>query len=457
MAQMIEFNRRAFLKRTGATAVAAGVAGSSGSFWAAAAGPTPAGAETTKFDFDTPYNRIGTNSVKWDQPIRNFKRPDLVAGMGIADMDFRAAPCITQALAERCKHENWGYLEVPQEYTDAIVAWNKNRYGLDIDPKTIVLTTGVHPGLISALKAFSPVDSRVLLNTPTYNGFYGDLRYCNLVPEDVPMRLTNGRYSIDFDEFERHISYATNTYILCNPQNPTGNVWSADDLLRIGRICLKHRVVVLADEIHCDFTMAGGKYTPFASLPDKEVVDNSITFKAASKSFSLAAMKNAWYFSTNPELLAKAKANNRADISTLGMVANMATLTGGAEWLDQLVPYIERNHDLVASYVSANMPLIRCVKPEGTYLSWLDVTAVAEMIGAKQKATSTSKPGKTVSPEQVVQEWFVENARVSLNPGSGYGTGGQNHMRMNIATSRRTLQLALDSMAAALRKLQPWP
>ena len=199
--------------------------------------------------------------------------------------------------------------------------------------------------------------------------------------------------------------------------------------------------------------MPGQKYTPFASLPDKAVVDNSLTFKAASKSFSLAAMKNGWYFSTNPELLAKAKANNRADITTLSMVANMAALTEGAEWLDQLLPYIEGSHNLVASYVGANMPLVKYAKPQGTYLCWLDVTAVAERIGARQKAAAASKPEKAVTPEQIVQTWFVENARVALTPGSSYGTSGQDHMRMNLATSRRTLRKALESMAEALNKL----
>ncbi|MBI3494149.1 MAG: aminotransferase class I/II-fold pyridoxal phosphate-dependent enzyme [Acidobacteria bacterium] len=455
MAQKHDLNRRSFLKRAGITAFAAGAASAvgSGSLTAVVAAAAADVATGGKFDFDTPYSRVGTDSVKWDQQIRSYKQPNLIAGMGIADQDFRAAPCIAQALAERCKHENWGYLDMPKDYIEAIVAWNKKRYNLDIDPETVVLTTGVHPGLISALRAFAPPGSKVLLNTPTYNGFYGDLRYTGTIPEDVPMRLVNGRYSIDFDEFEHHISRDTNVYILCNPQNPTGNHWSPEDLTRIGEICLRRRVLVLADEIHCDFVNKGQKYTPFASLPNKDIVNNSITFKAASKSFSLAAMKNAWYFSTNPDLLSKARAMNRADITTLGMVANKAVLTQGADWLDQLLPYIDANHDLVDSYIRANMPLVKTVKPQGTYLSWLDISAVADRIGAKQKAASMSKAGRMVSPETVVQDWFADNAKVALNAGSSYGTGGENHMRMNIATSRKTLQAALESMSMALKKI----
>jgi cystathionine beta-lyase len=301
-----------------------------------------------KYDFDTPYSRIGTDSVKYDQQIRMYGKDHVNIGMGIADMDFRAAPCITAALDKRCRHENWGYLDMPRSYFEAIASWNKRRYSLDIDPDTIVLSTGVHPGLIAALRTFSPPGTKVLLTTPTYNGFYGDLTYTGTKPEDSPMKLVDGRYSIDFDDLERRIGPDTNTLILCNPQNPTGNVWSPDDLMRVGELCLKRRVVVLADEIHCDFVAKDQKYTPFASLPNKAVVNNSLTFKAASKSFSLAAMKHAWFFSTNPDYLARVKAMNKADLTTLGMVANNAALTE-ARLVEQLLPYIEANHDFVVS------------------------------------------------------------------------------------------------------------
>lgn len=449
-----QLNRRSFLKRAGITAFAAGAAGAVGSgplsAVTAAAAPEAGG---TKFDFDTPYSRVGTDSVKWDQAIRTYKMPNLICGMGIADMDFRCAPCITRALTERIKHENWGYLDMPKEYTEAIVAWNKKRYNLDVDPESLVLTTGVHPGIIATLRAFAPPGSKVLLNTPTYNGFYGDLRATNTLPEDVPMRNEGGHFSIDFDEFERHISHDTNVYILCNPQNPTGNMWSAADLLKLGEICLAHRVLVIADEIHSDFAMKGIKYTPFSSLPNKAVVNNSVTFKALSKSFSLAAMKNAWGFSTSPEIMAKVRANNRADISTLGMVANKAALTEGADWLDQLLPYIDGNHEMVASFFKSELPRLTAVKAQGTYLQWVDVKYVADKIGAKAKAASMSTGKRMVTPEQVVTDWFAENAKVALNAGSSYGTGGVNHQRMNIATSKKTLMAALESMAMAVKKL----
>jgi cystathionine beta-lyase len=450
MSQNAGLNRRAFLKNAGMTALV-GAVGTGTSLTTTAAGASFA-ASDTKYDFDAVYNRVGTDCVKWDQQIRAYGKDNIAVGMGIADMDFRAAPCVTKALQDRLKHENWGYLDTPRSYIDAIVTWNNKRYGIDINPDLLVLTNGVHPGLIAALKAFSPPGSKVLLTTPVYDGFYEDLKFCGVKAEESLMKVVNGRYSIDFEDLERRISHDTNTLIFCNPQNPTGNCWSPEDLTLIGEICLRRRVVVLADEIHCDFVTKGNKYTPFASLPNKDIVRNSITFKAASKSFSLSAMKTAWFFSDNANYVARVKANNHVDLTTPGMVANRAALTEGEEWLDQVVAYIDGNHDFVESFVKERIPLVEYVKPQGTYLAWLDVSEVINRIGAKQQAAEASKEsGVTVTPETIVQRYFVKNAKVHMSAGSAYGYGGAGHMRMNIATSRRTVELALTNLASALK------
>ncbi|MBI3261658.1 MAG: aminotransferase class I/II-fold pyridoxal phosphate-dependent enzyme [Acidobacteria bacterium] len=447
-------NRRAFLKNAGVTALV-GAVGTGTSMATGAVVSAAFDAPGGKFDFDTPYNRIGTDSVKWDQQIRTYGKDNIAVGMGIADMDFKTAPAITKALMERLQHENWGYLDMPRSFAEGIVSWNQRRYGIDINPDLLVITTGVHPGLIAALKTFSPPGSKVLLTTPTYNGFYGDLTFCHLKAEESPMKLVDGRYSIDFDDFERRISHDTNTFILCNPQNPTGNCWSPEDLTRLGEICLRRRVVVLADEIHCDFVTRGNKYTPFASLPNKAIVNNSLTFKAASKSFGLAAMKCAWFFSDNADYLARVKANNRADLTTLGMIASRAAYADGEDWLNQCVAYIDGNHDFVESFVRANIPLVKCVKPQGTYLAWLDVSQVADRIRAQDMAAAesgkTTASGRPVTAETIVERYVVRSAKVHLNAGSTYGYGGAGHMRMNIATSRKTLELALTNLASALK------
>ena len=453
MSQNSGLNRRSFLRNTGLAALAGAVA--PGSSLAAAAGAALAPGDSTKFDFDTPLNRFGTDSVKYDQQIRVFGKDSVQVGMGIADMDFRVAPAITKALMDRMQHENWGYFDMPKSFSEGIIAWNKKRYGLNVNPDSVVITTGVHPGIIAALRTFCPPGSKVLLNTPTYNGFYGDLTATGTKPEENRMKVVDGRYSIDFEDFERRISNDTNAFILCNPQNPTGNAWSPEDLMRLGEICLRRRVVVLADEIHCDWVTKGNKYTPFASLPNKAVVNNSITFKAASKSFGLAAMKCAWFFSDNMDFITRVKVNNRADLTTMGVLASKAAYSGGEDWLNQCVDYVDGNHEFVQSYFKANIPMIKVAKPQGTYLAWLDVSQVAEKINAKQLAVDANKKlaagVKPLSSEQMVERWFVANAKVHMNAGTSYGAGGENHMRMNIATSRKTLTLALNNIASALK------
>ncbi len=440
-------DRRAFLRSAGGTAVL-GAVGVKPALAADVLEGLPASGPQV-FDFDEVYDRVGTDSTKWDGAIATYGQ-GIEVGMGIADMDFRTAPCITRALAERCEHQNWGYLRRPDKYFEAIADWNRRRYGLKIDPGTLQWTAGVHPAIIAGLRTFAPPGTKVLMTTPTYNGFYSDLRYTQTVAEDCEMRLVDGRYTVDFDEFEVRAARA-NVFMLCNPQNPTGNCWSPEDLTRMGEICLRHKVIVFADEIHCDFVMKGQTYTPFASLPDRDIVDNSITFKAASKTFSLAAIKVAWYFSTNPDLLQRIKTNSRADVTTLGLVANHAGMTEGEPWLDQCRAYIDGNHDLVESYVQDRIPLMKYKKAQGTYLAWLDVSQVVDKIHAKEIAAKESVSSvNPVSPELVVQRWLAENARVYLNPGSTFGTGGAGHMRMNIATSRRMLEHALDNIAAAL-------
>src|SRR4030095_9142845 len=191
MAQHAGLNRRSFLSSAGMTALV-GAVGPGATRLAGAEGvvDTPNG----KYDFDTPYNRVGTDSVKWDQQIRNYDLDNLVAGMGIADMDFKCAPVITKALTDRIQHENWGYLDQPKSFVEGIVAWNKRRPNLHVTPESVVITTGVHPGVIAAIKTFSPVGSKVLLTTPTYNGFYGDLRFTTTKPEESLLKYVCGTF-----------------------------------------------------------------------------------------------------------------------------------------------------------------------------------------------------------------------------------------------------------------------
>jgi cystathionine beta-lyase len=438
-------NRRAFLKSTGLTALAGAIGTATPVSVQAVGAAQPSGAP---YDFDTIYNRIGTDSSKWDAQIAKYGREHVEVGMGTADQDFRIAPAITRALRSRIAHENYGYLTRPESYLESIVDWNRRRYGLQIATETILHSPGVHPAIISTLRAFCPSGSKVLLQAPSYNGFYTDIRVVGAVAEESPLRLVNGRYSMDFEDLERRIDHDTHALILCNPQNPTGNVWSRADLMTLGEICTRRRVVVLSDEIHCDFVTRGNTYTPYATLDDEAIVRNSITYKSVSKSFNLSAMKCAYLFSTNPDYLERIRGagQHQQGMNTLGVIAAETAYNECEDWLDQLITYIDGTHEIVASLVRSTVPHVNVVKPEGTFLAWLDVSDALDRIGASDPSDATDQ----ATPETELQRYLVEHANIHINPGTSYGLGGSGHMRMNIATSRQLVELALGNMARAL-------
>ncbi len=470
-------DRRSFLTRAGVLALAPLAANIAASTTAAAADGKMANGQSSngKFDFDTPLNRLGTDSVHWDMPVRDEKMSKIVAGMGVADMDFRCAPAITEALQKRVAFPNWGYNMIDGDlfmgnaggsgFIQGIIAWNKRRYGIsNIDPKMLGISAGVIPGVISALQAFAPKGSKVLMVTPSYVGFYAAIGITKTVAEESPMKLVNGRYEIDWADFERRMTPDVKVSILCNPHNPGGRVWTREELTRYGQLCKKHNIIVLSDEIHCDFVSKGQKYVPFASL-DKDIADNSITFKSGSKSFSLAAMKCAWFFSTNPALFKATNAMSLPSISNPAMIAEQAAYSGGEEWLNQCVAYVDGNLDYAHDYITKNLPMIKTgAKPEGTYLMWLDVSAIAAKIGAQKTADEanakkplpinplTQQPVMTTQGD-VVSHWLAKNAYVFMESGSGFGKVGANFVRMNVATPRVTLKAGLDSVAAALKNL----
>ncbi|MEM9207946.1 MAG: aminotransferase class I/II-fold pyridoxal phosphate-dependent enzyme [Pseudomonadota bacterium] len=438
------FDRRAFLKGASMTAIAGAVGAGNTAAQAAPAGKADMGA----YDFDQTVSRVGSNCYKFCAQIEKFGREYMQLGMGVADMDFHVAPVITEALRERATHENWGYLGNTNGLREAIVEWNKVRYDVDVDPDTVTMCSGVHNGLISTLNAVSRPGSKTIMNTPTYNGFYTDLRLSRTLVNDSEMYVDDdGKYQVDWDDFEARLTPDTRAFLLCNPQNPTGNVWTEEELLRFGELCLKNDVVVLADEIHCDFVMAGQKYTPFASLPDKDIVNNSLTYKSASKTFSIAGLKHAYFYSTNKTLLDRVRWMHRADLNTLGVFGTEAALRRGGEWFDALLPYIDENQSFVADYVNERIPGVKVHKAEGTYLAWLDV---AEPVEGLECAKRAEKEGLQTA-EHYFEKWLVENAGVQLNPGSNYGTGGAGRMRMNLGTSKANIEKALNRIESAVK------
>lgn len=448
MTKSVGINRRTFIKSASLTAFA----GATGTL---ATGATTAIADSGsklangKYDFDTVYDRVNHNTSRWDSPPRRYTGGSFKYGMGVASMDFECAPCITEAITERNKHHSWGYLSTTEPLRNEIVKWNGERHGIDLPNAAITISDGVYAGMIAALRALVGPGGRVLINTPAYSGFYTMNRKARTPTVDSPLQKINGRYEIDWDDLEAKMTPDVRAMIVCNPQNPTGNVWREDELLRIGRLCLEHDIVVLADEIHADFVRPGHKYTPFASLPDQAVVNNSLTFGAISKTFNLAGMKNAYYYSKNPRLLARVGEYHFAELSTLGVVANEAAYRDGADWFTQALAYIDGSHDMVENYIKQNMPTVGYTRNEGTFMTFLDFSKTIESIGANEQYKAFNKN----TPEEYFQDWLVYNSGVYLNPGSDYGAGGAGHMRMNIASSRLVLKDVFDALALAVNKV----
>lgn len=449
-------NRRAFLKSAGTTALV-GAVGAGGPAASGAGGTRESG--QSEYDLDAIYNRVGTDCSKWDAQIEKFGRENLAVPMGVADMDFQGAPCIKQALARRIEHENYGYLAVPDSYTQSIIDWNRTRYGQQIESDWLLNANGVNPAMLSAMRALAPPGSKVIVQPPTYSAFYSNIKNAGCVAEENPLTLADGRYAMDFEDLERRCADPeTRVLILCNPNNPTGNCWSLGDQTQLGEICTRHGVVVLSDEIHCDFVNSGHRYTPYATIDNEAIVRNSVTFKSTSKSFNLSATKCAYMFSSNPDHIEQIKAtgHNRS-VNTLGIVASQAAYEEGANWLDEVVAYIDGNMQFAANFIESSVPLIDFVKPEGTYLAWLDTSQLQQKIGAEELAVEANRIREPDTPElvasQMVGRYLLDNAGVYLNDGFHYGYGGSGCTRMNLATSRKLVELALNNLASALNKV----
>lgn len=400
------------------------------------------------YDFDTPYNRVGKNTSRWDSPAKLYPDGVYKYGMGIASMDFECAPCITEALQERVQHHSWGYMSDQDKLIEGITQWNGERHKVDLNPNSLYISAGVYPAMIAALRSLVPRGGKVLMTTPVYSGFYTISRHARVDTVDSQMDYINGRYEINWQDLEAKMTPDVSVLIICNPHNPTGNVWTEEELLRLGRLSLEHEIVVLADEIHSDVVRAGHHYVPFVNLPDQAVVNNSVTFNAISKTFNLAGMKNAYFYSKNPILLDRVNQNHRADLSTLGVVANEAAYADGAEWFEQANVYLDESHNFIENYLS-NVPNIGYTRNEGTFMTFLDFSYVMEAIGAKEQYAENG----FATPEHFLRNWLVYESDVYMNPGSLYGAGGEGHMRMNMASSRIVLQEVLDSLALAVRNV----
>tara|TARA_R110002096_G_scaffold416576_2_gene619522 strand:+ start:372563 stop:373906 length:1344 start_codon:yes stop_codon:yes gene_type:complete len=444
MTENTKLNRRFFMKGAGTTALLGSAIGSGLVI------PTTANAKgmghtsmSMAYDLNEEFNRIGSGDSKWDG-IRRRARPfDVPFPMGVADMDFRTLPHITAALMKRMAHQNWGYQPAPADFYENIIAWNKKRYNQDVKPGSILNAHGVLDGCLSILKLHNTNGAPVLIQTPGYSGFFGVVRNAQFTSVENPLKLVDGRWTMDLDAMASQIDeHDVKVMLFCNPQNPTGNCWTPDEMRAMGDVCLEKGVLVVADEIHCDFVNKHVKYTPYAALGEKYAM-SSYTLKSTSKSFNLAAQHVAYLFSDNMEMIdnLKRSGHQRGSLNALGMIACNAAYKHGATYMDDMRAYIDGNCHFLEKFCADNMKDVKYKTHEGTYLAFIDCSAVAKKLGDPEE-------GKRIG--DMLQRFFIEKAGVNLNPGENYGANGVGYMRMNLATTHRKLHGALNAMKAAI-------
>ena len=374
------------------------------------------------FDFDAVVDRRNTGSLKWD--VRSHELP-----MWVADMDFPTAPAIRTALERRVAHGVFGYSTVPDRWADAYIGWWRDRHSFQMERDWLIFCTGVVPAISSVVRKLTTPGENVLIQTPVYNIFFNSIVNNGQNVLESPLTYENGEYSIDFERLERDLADPqTSLMILCNPHNPVGKIWDKDTLARVGALAWKYHVVVLSDEIHCDLTDPGREYVPFASASE-HCRENSVTCVAPTKCFNIAGLQTSAVSVPNPFLRHKVWRGLNTDEVAEGNVfavdAAVAAFTEGGPWLDQLREYIYANKQTVKEFLARELPLIRLVPSEATYLLWLDCGRLTE--DARQLADS-----------------IREKTGLYLSEGGQYGKTGDRFLRMNIACPRSRL---LDGLA----------
>ena len=397
-----------------------------------------------KYDFGSVIDRTGTGCVKWDMRKEVFGREDVLP-MWVADMDFAVADPITAALRKRTEHPVYGYSWPSPCLTQTIVERLERKYDWKIEPEWIVFTPGVIPALAAALKAFTHPGDSVVINDPVYHPFWSLIPNAGCRISASPLKYIDGQYQMDLADLKRRFAPAgagfmaepqPKAMILCSPHNPVGRVWMADELKAVGKIAIDAGAVVVSDEVHCELLFDGTKHTPFAAISE-EFAQNSVVCMSASKTFNLAGLAASVIIIPNPRLRA-AYQSARSGIlpypDVMGMTALEAAFRDGDEWLEQLLAYLQGNLDFMVDFFQKRIPQIKVIRPQGTYLVWLDCRGLA--LDRKQLRT-----------------FFCGEVRVGLDEGHRFGAGGEGFMRMNIACPQATLEEALRRVEAAANLL----
>ncbi|MBQ8708965.1 MAG: pyridoxal phosphate-dependent aminotransferase [Bacteroidaceae bacterium] len=385
------------------------------------------------YDFDKIISRRGTNCVKWDE----FTDPDIIP-LWVADMDFETAPSVQQALMKRMQHGCFGYTLVPESYYNATIQWFQHRHGWSIERPSFIYTSGVVPAISAIIKAVTSPGDKVLVQTPVYNCFFSSIRNNGCTLAENPLKMEGNRYEVDWQDFEAKCADpSVKVFLLCNPHNPAGRVWTRQELVQMGNICLKHGVFVISDEIHCEFVMPGHTYTPFASIFEDFAMNCAVCL-SPSKAFNIAGLQIANIIVKNEKVRKRVdkaiNINEVCDVNPFGVIALQAAYSAeGEEWLNQLCHYISDNYLMACQLFTEALPQCPVTTLEGTYLMWVDIRAT----------------GKT---SRQVTDHLLRKAKVYVNCGTMYGEAtGEGYIRINLATRRNLLEEGIMRIIKSLQ------
>ena len=387
-----------------------------------------------KYNFDEEIRREGTSCEKFDLRDEIFGRDDVIP-LWVADMDFAAPPEVTEAIRKRAEHPVLGYSYRSDAYWNAIIGWVERHGGWKLRREWLDFTPGVVSGIVFALRAFTSEGDGVVIQPPVYHPFARQTRLNGRrVLENPLIQAGDGRFVVDFDDLDRQLSGAK-ALLMSNPHNPTGRVFTREELTRIGELCVKHDVVILSDEIHGDLVYKPHKHIHIAAL-DEAFARRTVTFTAPSKTFNLAGLSTSVAITPDAALRRRLQQEfNKlhADQGNIfGTVALEAAYTHGDEWLERLLEYLEGNIRYVTDFLHRKMPSVKCVPPEGTYLMWLDFRAWP-------------------MTHEEIYRFMVERAGIGVNEGAMFGEEGRGWMRMNIATQRSVVERAMNQLSEAAR------
>lgn len=390
-----------------------------------------------KYDFDRIVDRKNTHSYKWDQLERLFGNPDILP-LWVADMDFESPPAVREALLKRAGQGIYGYSVRSKGYVDSILGWFARRHNWELRPDWLSDSPGIVTSLSIAVELFSEPGSPVILQSPVYYPFYDVIRLNGRQVAANPLRLTNGKYEMDYEHLEKLMRDGAKLMLLCSPHNPGGRVWSRSELERLAELCLKYGVMVVSDEIHCDLALPGHRHTPFATLSD-EVAAITLTCLAPTKTFNLPGLQTSFIVASNRDI--KRNFDRRIKALSLHMTsffaqdAVQAAYESGDAWLDELLLYLQGNLDFAIAFLNRHLPEIKPMRPEGTYLLWVDCRELGLDAGG-------------------LKDLMYRQAGVAFNEGSVFGPEGEGFLRINFACPRSLLERALERFRDAVVRLR---